>query len=85
MHQDGMMNGISVLKYADMVLTGAYDQEKHSDNFFRSGAGLIGVLKSSVVLNKEQKQQILESWRDSITNLFKLGCFRAYKHKIIRK
>lgn len=69
MHCDNLMNGISVLKYADMVLTGAYDQEKHSDQFFKSGAGLIGVLKSSVTLNKEQKNQILDSWRTSVNNV----------------
>lgn len=69
MHADDMMNGISVLKYADMVLTGAYDQEKHSDQFFKSGAGLIGILKSSAPMTKDQREQLLASWKSSVSNV----------------
>ena len=73
MHADQYMNGISVLKYADMVLTGAYDAEKVSDNFFKSGGGLMGVINSSAPLTKEQKQEIGQSWRDAMVNTGKGG------------
>lgn len=66
-HCDNMMNGISVIKYADMALAGAYAKEKHSDNFFKGGAGLMGVLKSSVPLTDAQKTQIAQSWERSIS------------------
>ena len=69
LHVDNMMRGISVLKYADMALTGAFDAEKHSDQFFKSGAGLLGVLKASAPLTNEQKRQVLESWRMSMNNV----------------
>lgn len=68
MHQDNTGKGISVIKYGDMVLQGAYNAEKHSDNFFKSGAGLMGVLKSSAPLTNEQKKQVAESWTTSIKN-----------------
>ena len=67
-HLDNQGRGISTIKYADMVLTGAYNAEKHSDNFFKSGAGLMGILKSSAPLTAEQKKQIAESWANSINN-----------------
>lgn len=67
-HLDNQGRGISTIKYADMVLSGAYNAEKHSDNFFKSGAGLMGILKSSAPLTSEQKKQIAESWANSINN-----------------
>jgi HK97 family phage portal protein len=67
-HCDELGNGISTIKYADMCLTGAYNAEKHSDNFFRNGAGLMGVLKASAPLSNDQKRQIAESWATSINN-----------------
>lgn len=67
-HIDNQFNGISTIKYADMALRGAYDAEKHSDDFFKSGAGLMGVLKASAPLTKEQKTQIAESWHNSISS-----------------
>lgn len=68
MHLDELYNGISVIKYADMTLNGAYNAEKHSDNFFKSGAGLMGVLKASAPLTNEQKKQAAESWAQSISS-----------------
>lgn len=68
MHLDNTHRGISVIKYADMCLHGAHAAEKHSENFFKSGAGLMGVLKSSAPMTNEQKRQAAESWRMSITN-----------------
>lgn len=67
-HCDNLGNGLSVIKYADMTLQGAYNAEKHSDNFFKSGAGLMGVLKSTAPLTNEQKKQVAESWTTSINN-----------------
>jgi HK97 family phage portal protein len=66
-HCDEMMNGISVIKYADMALAGAYAKERHSDNFFKGGAGLMGVLKASSPLTDAQKTQIAQSWERSIS------------------
>ena len=66
-HCDGEMNGISVIRYADMALRGAYAKEEHSDRFFRGGAGLMGVLKASSPLTDAQKSQIAQSWERSIS------------------
>ena len=67
-HIDETFNGISTIKFADMALRATYDAEEHSDNFFRSGAGLMGVLKASAPLTDAQKKQIAESWEKSITH-----------------
>ena len=67
-HIDEAFNGISTIKFADMALRAAYDAEEHSDNFFKSGAGLMGVLRASSPLTKEQKMQIATSWRESISH-----------------
>ena len=67
-HIDNTFRGISTIKYADMTLNGTHAAEKHSENFFKSGAGLMGVLKASAPLTNEQKKQAAESWRLSITN-----------------
>lgn len=67
-HCDNQMRGISTIKYADMALHGAYNAEKHSSDFFKSGAGLMGVLKASAPLTNDQKRQVAESWKMSIAN-----------------
>lgn len=67
-HLDSTHRGISVIKYADMVLQGTHAAEEHSGQFFKSGAGLMGVLKSNAPLTNEQKKQVAESWRMSISN-----------------
>jgi HK97 family phage portal protein len=67
-HCDNLMRGISTIKYADMALHGTYNAEHHSSNFFKSGAGLMGVLKASAPLSNEQKKQVAESWKMSIAN-----------------
>ena len=67
-HCDNLMRGISTLKYADMALHGTYNAENHSSNFFKSGAGLMGVLKASAPLTNDQKRQVAESWKMSIAN-----------------
>ena len=66
-HCDEFMNGISVLKYARMCLEGAYDTEQNANKFYRSGAGLLGVLKASAPLTDAQKTQIAQSWEKSIS------------------
>lgn len=67
-HLDTTYRGISTIKYADMTLHGAHAAESHSENFFKSGAGLMGVLKASAPLTNDQKKQVAESWRLSIAN-----------------
>lgn len=67
-HLDNTYRGISTIKYADMSLHGAHAAEKHSEYFFKSGAGLMGVLKANAPLTNEQKKQAAESWRMSIAN-----------------
>lgn len=66
-HVDNAMNGISVIKYADMTLRAAFDTEKMSNNFYKRGAGLLGVLKASAPLTEAQKTQIAQSWEKSVT------------------
>lgn len=56
------MRGISVIRYATLTLGNASDAEKHSSNFFKSGANLSGIIKASATLTNEQKKQIRESW-----------------------
>jgi HK97 family phage portal protein len=67
-HLDNTGRGISTIKYADMALNASYNAEKHSDDFFKSGAGLMGILKASSPLTSDQKRQIVESWAASIDN-----------------
>jgi len=67
-HIDQAFNGISTIKFADMALRASYDAEEHSDNFFKSGAGLMGVLKATSPLTDAQKKQIAESWEKSINH-----------------
>ena len=68
MHADQYMNGISVIKYGDMVLSSAYDVEKTSDNFFKGGGGMLGVIRSSAPLTRQQKEEIGISWREAMVN-----------------
>lgn len=66
-HCDEMFNGISVIKYADMVLNAAWNSDTQADKFFRGGSGLMGVLKASAPLTEAQKSQIAQSWEKSIS------------------
>ena len=67
-HIDETFNGISTIKFASMAIGASYDAEEHSDQFFKSGAGLMGVLKASAPLTDAQKKQIAESWEKSISH-----------------
>lgn len=62
------MRGISVIKYASMTLANASDAEKHSSNFFKSGANLSGIIKANATLTNEQKKQIRESWSTAFSS-----------------
>ena len=66
-HCDNMMNGISVIKYADMTLRSAYDTEVEANKFFKRGAGLLGVLKAASPLTEKQKTEIASSWERSVS------------------
>jgi len=65
MHVDEMYKGISVLKYASMVLSTAYEADNMSLNFFKSGGNLSGVLKPTAPMTGEQRKQAQEAWRNS--------------------
>lgn len=65
-HCDEMYNGIPLLRYAMKTLESAWDTETQANRFYRSGAGLLGVLKASAPLTDAQKQQIAMSWEKSI-------------------
>lgn len=66
-HVDEQMNGISVIKYASKTLASATEAEKHSSNFFKSGANLSGIIKASATLTSDQKKQIRESWTQAFS------------------
>ena len=68
MHVDENFNGISLLRYAYNTLSSAADTEKTSNNFFKGGAGLNGVLKASATLTNDQKKQIRTSWLEAFSN-----------------
>ena len=67
LHCDEMHNGISLIKYACRTLGSAIDAEETSNKFYRSGAGLNGILKASATLTNEQKKQIRDSWNQAFT------------------
>lgn len=68
MHRDNLYKGVSLLKYAREVLRSSANAEKASDNFYKSGAGLSGILKASATLTNEQKLQIRESWEQAFNS-----------------
>lgn len=65
MFRDEMFRGVPLLRYAATCLKSATNAEKTSDNFFKSGAGLSGILKASQTLNKDQREQIRTSWDEA--------------------
>lgn len=67
MHRDEFYNGVPLLKYAYRTLNGASNAETASDNFYKSGAGLSGILKASATLTDAQKQQIRTSWDEAFS------------------
>lgn len=68
MHVDENMNGIPAIKYAILSLEGAMDSEIHSNNFFRSGGNLSGVLKTNGPLDATKREQIRQVWTEAFRN-----------------
>lgn len=64
---DGII-GISTIQFAKNTLGLSHDSEKHAANFFSSGCGIGGILKSSTSLNKAQKEQIKTSWQQAFSS-----------------
>lgn len=67
LHCDEQGNGISLLKYARNTLDSTTAAETQARNYFSNGGSLNGILKASATLNKEQKQQIKDSWNQAFT------------------
>lgn len=67
-HIDDTFRGISTISYAVGTLTQSAEAEKHSENFFKSGANLSGIIKANQTLNNEQKQQIKDSWTQAFNS-----------------
>lgn len=66
--QDGTI-GVSTLAWAKRTLSIATDAENTAQGFYRGGAAVSGILKSSVPLTKNQKQSIREAWSQSFSTV----------------
>lgn len=62
---DGV-TGVSTIHYASQTLGLAHDAEKHAANFFASGCGIGGILKSSTVLKEDQAKALKEAWNKAV-------------------
>lgn len=58
---DGV-NGISVLRVAKRTIDIASATENQSENFFKTGCNLSGIVKVTSPLNAKQRQDILSTW-----------------------
>lgn len=58
---DGV-EGVSTLNHARNSLGLATDSEAHASGFFKGGANLAGILKSTTNLNSQQKEALKSSW-----------------------
>lgn len=67
-HSVDGINGVSVLEYARHTLGLSWDSERHASNFFASGCGVGGILKSARNLNEKQIKEIRKSWREAFGN-----------------
>lgn len=65
LHLDQNFNGISVIRYAAETLAGATAAERTSNNFFKSGGKLAGILKVHGNFSEETRKQVKESWQTS--------------------
>lgn len=65
LHLDQNFNGISVIRYASETLAGATAAERTSNNFFKSGGKLAGILKVHGNFSEETRKQVKESWQTS--------------------
>lgn len=68
LHLDESYRGISVIKYASRALQSAYEQDKTSLNFFKSGGNLAGIIKPQNPIQADQRKQIADAWRASFEN-----------------
>ena len=59
---DGI-EGVSTLKHARNTLGLSTDAEAHAAGFFKGGANLAGILKSTTNLNAQQKNDLKRSWQ----------------------
>lgn len=65
---DGII-GVSTLTHARQTLNISTDSEQHSQNFFKNGAGLSGVLTvEGVRMNDEQRDQNYREWQKRVIN-----------------
>ena len=67
-HVDEQGYGIPLLRYAAKVLGLAYDEQDSAERFFSNGGSLAGILKPSNPINKEQRKEAAEAWRESFAN-----------------
>lgn len=68
MHVDEQGYGISLISYAAKVLGLAYDEQDSAEKFFSNGGSLAGILKPGNPINKEQRREAAEAWRESFNN-----------------
>lgn len=62
---DGI-NGRSVISYANRTISNANFTEDSSINFYKSGCNLNGIVQVDGTLTPQQKQDIRDSWRESM-------------------
>ena len=59
---DGI-EGVSTLRHARNTLGLSTDAEAHAAGFFKGGANLAGILKTTTNLNSQQKSELKRSWQ----------------------
>lgn len=59
---DGI-EGVSTLRHARNTLGLSTDAEAHAAGFFKGGANLAGILKTTTNLNSQQKNELKRSWQ----------------------
>ncbi|MCH5241809.1 MAG: phage portal protein [Muribaculaceae bacterium] len=64
-HTSDGVTGISTLEYARETLRLSRSAERHASNFFDSGCGIGGILKSSTKLTDEQAKKAKEAWNNA--------------------
>nr|DAJ20150.1 MAG TPA: portal protein [Siphoviridae sp. ctTYz13] len=65
---DGI-NGISTLQHAKNTLSLASDAEANAQGFFRGGANVAGILKSSSPMTSKQKEGLKQSWNSAFNGV----------------
>ena len=65
---DGII-GVSTLTHARQTLGIASDSEAHAAGFFKGGGNVAGVLSFEGKVNKEQKDQIYETWEQRTSSV----------------